>query len=679
MIFTPDEIQRLFDIIDYRLARIVADVLGESKLSSEDKELLKRYGYKWKDELKKLPPYYQSYLFGRLSGQLTPSQLKTLDYNDLLSYIDKKQYKVLTTSEKAMYNAAATRTYSYIKTMGKRMRDILSNSISEEEVKLIAETQRQLELTTIKKEIIEGTLKKKSIQSIISSIGHSLDDWNRDWGRIVETEMQYIYQIGVAQQIMNEHGAEALVYKQVYPQACLPTDETEFLTKDGFKFLKDINEDTDLMATYNLETNTLEYSSIKRKIQYIYKGDMNMYKHKNIEFMVTPNHKMLVGKKRRINNKYFIRNELIESQFIPKNKNAFFRYTVENWEGYDIDTIEIAGKIFNTKDFSQFMGWYLSEGSCYRKKITTWKGKNHVVNPRISISQRKITYIDEIEECLERCFKKKAYNCQDDHIVCLDQSFNDFIEWLKDLGDKAWKKRIPDEIKMLSKEYLNIFLNSYLHGDGYSNSNLSELGSEDSSIITSSLKMRDDLMEIILKCGFRTSYRILDNIGKVRYSKELTRFETKRLMYVISICKTKNFTLPYKYFKVVRNWEGEVGCVEVEKNNTLFVRIKGKCIWVGNCKYCQQLYTTGGVGTKPRIFKLIDLIANGDNIGLKSKDWKPTLGPIHPFCRCNMRYIPKSYVWNDETQSFEPVKHFDRKVERRSKVKITVGNKEFIV
>lgn len=316
MIFTPDEIQRLFDIIDYRLARIVADVLGESKLSSEDKELLKRYGYKWKDELKKLPPYYQSYLFGRLSGQLTPSQLRTLDYTDLLSYIDKKQYKALTASEKAMYNAAATRTYSYIKTMGKRMRDILSNSISEEEVKLIAETQRQLELTTIKKEIIEGTLKKKSIQSIISSIGHSLDDWNRDWGRIVETEMQYIYQIGVAQQIMNEHGAEALVYKQVYPQAC---------------------------------------------------------------------------------------------------------------------------------------------------------------------------------------------------------------------------------------------------------------------------------------------------------------------------------------------------------------------------KYCQQLYTTGGVGTKPRIFKLIDLIANGDNIGLKSKDWKPTLGPIHPYCRCNMRYIPKSYVWNDETQSFEPVKHFDRKVERRSKVKITVGNKEFIV
>lgn len=316
MIFTPDEIQRLFDIIDYRLARIIADVLGESRLSSEDKELLKRYGYKWKEDLKKLPPYYQSYLFGRLSSQLTPSQLKTLDYSDLLSYIDKKQYSTLTSSEKAMYNAAATRTYAYIKTMGKRMRDILSNAVSEEEIKLLTETQRQLELTTIKKELIEGALKKKSIQSIISSIGHSLDDWNRDWGRIVETEMQYIYQIGAAQQVMNEYGAEALVYKEVYP---------------------------------------------------------------------------------------------------------------------------------------------------------------------------------------------------------------------------------------------------------------------------------------------------------------------------------------------------------------------------GACKHCIRLYTTGGIGTKPRVFKLIDLIANGDNIGIKAKDWKPTLGPIHPFCRCNLRYKPKTYVWDKETESFEPPKEYKRKVERRSKVKIFVGDKEFAV
>ena len=82
MIFTPEEIHKLYDIIDYRLARIVADVMGDELLTPEDKSLLRRYGYKWRREIQKLPPYFQSYLFGRLSAQLTPAQLSTLNFDD---------------------------------------------------------------------------------------------------------------------------------------------------------------------------------------------------------------------------------------------------------------------------------------------------------------------------------------------------------------------------------------------------------------------------------------------------------------------------------------------------------------------------------------------------------------------------------------------------------------------
>ena len=220
MIFTPNEIQRLFGIIDFRLAKIIADVLGVNQLTPEDKILLERNNVEWRKELGKISPYYQSYLFGKLSGVLSPSQLQSIDYNDFSQYIERKQFKTLSNTEKAMFNAAATRSYAYIKSMGSRMKDIINNAVSQEEIKLLTEQQRILEHTTIKREMIEGVLKKKSIQSIVSDIGHSLEDWNRDWGRIVETEMQGIYQIGVAQQIMENHGAEALVYKEVYPQAC---------------------------------------------------------------------------------------------------------------------------------------------------------------------------------------------------------------------------------------------------------------------------------------------------------------------------------------------------------------------------------------------------------------------------------------------------------------------------
>lgn len=316
MIFTPNEIQRLFGIIDFRLAKIIADVLGVNQLTPEDKILLERNNVEWRKELGKISPYYQSYLFGKLSGVLSPSQLQSIDYNDFSQYIERKQFKTLSNTEKAMFNAAATRSYAYIKSMGSRMKDIINNAVSQEEIKLLTEQQRILEHTTIKREMIEGVLKKKSIQSIVSDIGHSLEDWNRDWGRIVETEMQGIYQIGVAQQIMENHGTEAFVYKEVYPQAC---------------------------------------------------------------------------------------------------------------------------------------------------------------------------------------------------------------------------------------------------------------------------------------------------------------------------------------------------------------------------SYCIHAYTTQGIGSKPRIFKLIDLIANGDNIGLKRKDWKPVLGPQHPFCRCNLRYIPKGYIWDDELKIFIPPKDYKRKIQRESKVRIYVGDKEFVV
>lgn len=49
-------------------------------------------------------------------------------------------------------------------------------------------------------------------------------------------------------------------------------------------------------------------------------------------------------------------------------------------------------------------------------------------------------------------------------------------------------------------------------------------------------------------------------------------------------------------------------------------------------------------------------------------------------CRCDLKEVPKGMVWNDETHSFEPPKEpYKRQVERKSKVKIYVGDKLFEV
>lgn len=102
-------------------------------------------------------------------------------------------------------------------------------------------------------------------------------------------------------------------------------------------------------------------------------------------------------------------------------------------------------------------------------------------------------------------------------------------------------------------------------------------------------------------------------------------------------------------------------------------------VYPGACRHCIRLYLTGGIGSKPRVFNLLDLLANGTNYGVKSKDWKATIHPVHPFCRCDLRELPPGYEWDEETHQFTPPKNYQRQVERKGKVKITIGEREYTV
>ena len=45
-------------------------------------------------------------------------------------------------------------------------------------------------------------------------------------------------------------------------------------------------------------------------------------------------------------------------------------------------------------------------------------------------------------------------------------------------------------------------------------------------------------------------------------------------------------------------------------------------------------------------------MGNGTNIGVKVKDWKPVIGATHPWCNCDLEYVPFGYVWDKKTKSF---------------------------
>lgn len=100
-----------------------------------------------------------------------------------------------------------------------------------------------------------------------------------------------------------------------------------------------------------------------------------------------------------------------------------------------------------------------------------------------------------------------------------------------------------------------------------------------------------------------------------------------------------------------------------------------KDVYPGACRHCIRLYLTNGIGSKPRIFKLSTLLANGSNIGRKAKDWKPVVGPTHPWCRCTLSEYDSRYEFNPDTRRYDiPKENIEPRVPRQSTVQVTVGD-----
>jgi len=100
-------------------------------------------------------------------------------------------------------------------------------------------------------------------------------------------------------------------------------------------------------------------------------------------------------------------------------------------------------------------------------------------------------------------------------------------------------------------------------------------------------------------------------------------------------------------------------------------------VFQGACTWCVKSYLTGGIGSEPKVFKVGELPPPNANYGKKKADWVVTKPSSHPYCRCTINPLPEGYVWNQDTQQFEPPKDFKRKVERKSKVKIEFGDKRY--
>lgn len=660
MIFNNEQIQEILSLVDFRFADLVWKIFGPSHLTSQDKENLKKHGIDPGSLVKKIPPYWANWMFGLLSGKLSDYQAKQISYKDLLDYLARRQYETPSKREIEEYEMACNRTYGYLKGLGDKMKKDISSYISDSELRMRMEQER-----TIKEGVKRGIVERDTTKLIAAKISNQLNDWSRDWNRIVETEYQGVFNMGRVQSYMREgDGPNTLIYFDVYPAACRhcirlyltagigsepklftaeeligngtnigrrvadwkPTiitavhpfcydDKVEVLTNKGWKFFKDLDK-TELFLSINPETGEGEYVPAVAWINQYYEGDMVYRKSKCFDLANTPNH-VHVGRKHGQKHISLVNESDIKDNF------SFLSH-IPSWKGIDTPFIVIDNKKYDTNLFCEFLGYYLSEGS-----FTEWGDKNRTIpRRRVNISQKKSEAKEKIIKCCRALFKNVIVTKERIEFNLNKENDKDLIHIIRSFGH-AHEKYVPDFIKELSPKYIKIFLDAFLLGDGTVHRGVLYDGYQckpQRIYSTSSVKLKDDLGELLLKVGKCPSFK---NRGKSIYhcKKQKKDYLARYDQWNVAELNSK-----YRYGKVMKKeikpYKGFIYDVELEKNHTLVVR-------------------------------------RNDNVCVSGN------------CRCLARRYMKGDVWDKETRSFKQPIDYKRKTAPGAKVKIIVGDKVF--
>jgi hypothetical protein len=354
-------------------------------------------------------------------------------------------------------------------------------------------------------------------------------------------------------------------WKSVFGQHCYSKD-TQILTEDGWKYFYELKKE-DKICTLNPDTFEIEYHKPYQIITHERKGWMIRIHNSYIDLFTTPQHRHFI---KSMNKGWHLRRveDLPKRYWLKRNgiwkgiRKEYFvlkdikRKDKRRKEKYRI----IKGKKFPMNLFLEFLGYYLSEGSCSSYG-------------RIQIAQSSIKNKDKKEKIIQ-CIKKMGYSphISEDRIRFSDLRLAMF---LKTLGTSS-EKYIPKEFKILEPSQLIILINSLMLGDGDKN-----------AYITSSPRLKDDFEELLLKCGLAfvekkipEHYQYFPKNKKTYKVKDYWEIRIQNFLLEIYSNRGNN-NQSYPLQKERKYYHDKVYCVDVP-NHIVYVKRNGKACWSGN-------------------------------------------------------------------------------------------------
>ena len=354
------------------------------------------------------------------------------------------------------------------------------------------------------------------------------------------------------------------------------TPDTDVLTPDGVRGIRELSVG-DEVYSLDPETMQMEVKPVVETHEYPdYRGELVDIETSEIDFSVTPNHRMLVRK----NDKNGITEE--EWDFVEAGElYDYCHYELPHGWTFDhedgladfVDITEMleehtdiryrvmdgSGKVaakygkpnvqrrIRTDDFLELLAWYITEGNVYEAKTG---------NHRVQIAQKTPRERADLERLIDSIVD--YYYVTDRSVSFSSRPIGTLLEELCGRGSE--NKRIPELVFKTSRAQKERFLEILIAGDGDRQTNSWRYS-------TKSEQLRDDVLRLCTHLGLTATYNSDSGVWHIYCTED-----------------GKNSFRMYRDGSQ-RTAKNGVYCVTVEDNNTLVAGRNGKFHNVSNSLY----------------------------------------------------------------------------------------------
>jgi very-short-patch-repair endonuclease len=283
-------------------------------------------------------------------------------------------------------------------------------------------------------------------------------------------------------------------------------DQTEVLTKDGWKKFKDATSE-DIIGTYNLNNGKLEYQKPIEKQEYNYNGKMFKFTGKHVDICVTPNHMMLASKMKYKNEDPDGYKDWGKIRADEVSHNDRFVNQIA-WDGEIPAELPYKNTMLGHMDldiYLEFLGYYLSEGG-----IKISEGSPDAIHLTQKVNSEYYERMKQLMILVKDNVKisQVISPMTRDNIPIAQIIINSrklAKEMMSIYGHKSYGKFIPKWILNLPCDKLRILFETMINGDG--SRRQSQSGKLRLRYNTVSKQLSEDVFEIGMKLGYSVSVK----------------------------------------------------------------------------------------------------------------------------------------------------------------------------